>query len=471
MNLNGEDLKRFREGLIRTFPPSTGKLAIVVSDANIGINFNNYQRPDFESNVQTLLESAAGQEQLAKLFKAAVEAAPNNANLKEIKQYIDAFYRVIERVAPDHQDVERCLERVLFTNVRFEWAGRWLKELDQLRHRVCRIEPQPRDDQRADRGLNGWGTGFLVGPDVILTNYHVMSGFVDAANVRVRFDCEYDPNGIISEGRAFSLADNYEILGSRVEELDFALLRLKDPPAHDDIEGNPRGFFSLTDNRIEEREPLLILQHPLGEPLKLAFGSVSSRDNWTNNRLGYNVNTAGGSSGAPCLTQGLDVVALHRQGGLGSYNSGVLMSAIIDYWSQDDQAKRLKEAGLDYLVIEKDSVAPPSGPDINIGTPEITSVNDTLPLILREPIVTRYINLTGGQRNILHYIRDHASGNEQIHQDTIKRRVNEDSVYWRLETLYLMGLVEKNKAGRVKGIQQYAYKLSDACRSLFPNND
>ena len=49
--------------------------------------------------------------------------------------------------------------------------------------------------------------------------------------------------------------------------------------------------------------PLLILQHPSGEPLKVAFGQ-SDGLNANGTRLRHKVNTKLGSSGSPCLTPG-----------------------------------------------------------------------------------------------------------------------------------------------------------------------
>ena len=346
MKLSESDLKRFREALVNAFPAETQKLPIVVDDAGIGINFADYSG-HFVPKVQTLLKETAGMERLTKLFRAAVKAAPDNRELREIKEYVDSYDLVIQKIVPPRGDqaVEQNLEQVLFTKVGFENAGLWLENLDRLRHRICRIEPQPRDE-----GLGGYGTGFLVGSDVILTNDHVARGLVSrAAKAMVRFDCVYDASGKATDGKPYALAPDYQILGSSVDQLDFALLRLNGKPAEDVVGATQRGYVIPTAYTFEQDEPLLILQHPLGEPLKLAFGSVSQRDKWASNRIAYRVNTDNGSSGSPCLTQGLEVGALHRQGA-DDHNSGVLASALIEFWSKDGQAGKLRATGLGNLV-------------------------------------------------------------------------------------------------------------------------
>jgi serine/threonine protein kinase len=83
--------------------------------------------------------------------------------------------------------------------------------------------------------------------------------------------------------------------------------------------------------------------------MKLAFGSVTQRIQWEPNRITYTVNTELGSSGSPCLTQNLDVGALHHYG-LERQNRGVLMSALIAYWNEAEHRDRLRAAGLGHLM-------------------------------------------------------------------------------------------------------------------------
>lgn len=364
MKLSGEELRKIRDSLRQAFPARTEQLDLVVADADIGIDFAEYTGP-YANRIQTLLEYAVGQHQLTKLLKAAVEAAPNNPELSEIAEFVGEYFCFLPRLLTDrdNKDVLGNAERVLFKNVGFQNVRDWLEKLDRLTRVVCRIEPQPRAE-----GIEGYGTGFLVGPDVILTNDHVASGPDGktgfwgrpdrAARVRVRFDCEYTVEGKISDGKEFKLAADFQVLRSPGDQLDFALLRLDGStgrPADDIASGKPRGFVVPASYSFEEAEPLLILQHPKAEPMKLAFGSLTPKKQWTQNRIAYSVNTDGGSSGSPCLTHDLTVGALHHWGSQ-DYNRGVLMSAILAHWNQPENRSHLLAARLGHLVGTKESV-------------------------------------------------------------------------------------------------------------------
>lgn len=66
---------------------------------------------------------------------------------------------------------------------------------------------------------------------------------------------------------------------------------------------------------LEPRAPILILQHLLGDPLKLALDTEAVIEwKFGGLRLRYATNTDWGSSGSPCFTLDWDLVALHHFG-------------------------------------------------------------------------------------------------------------------------------------------------------------
>lgn len=379
MRLSRAELGQIREALRQAFPAAVEELSLVVSDADIGIDFAEYAG-DYPIRIQKLLEQAVGKYRLTKLLDVAVRAAPENPQLSEIAEFVNRYFLFLPR---SRDTALGDAERVLFKNSGFQNVREWLEKLKDLSHIVCRIEPQPRKE-----GLGGYGTGFLVGPNVVMTNDHVASGFWGSADrasrVRIRFDCIYTPDGKSAEGTEHRLASQFEIIRGAGSQLDFALLKLDDrsgPPSEDIIDGKRRGFVVPVAHTFEDSEPLLILQHPQAEPMKLAFGSLSAKSKWRAEHIDYLVNTDGGSSGSPCLTSKLEVAAIHNQGS-NSHNSGVLISAILAECLKPANRSLLLDAGLHHLIGEMERHPPSLLRSPSASTP---TTQDQVPTLTSAP--------------------------------------------------------------------------------------
>jgi hypothetical protein len=246
----------------------------------------------------------------------------------------------------------RGLEAIVQPRLKAVDMDVWREKLAQVEGQVCRIE------------LNGEarGTGFLVGPDLVLTNYHVLEDVIEgrtpAAAATCRFDYKVLADRTTSEGVTAPLhARDWLIDSSRYsqaekekqpsralptpDELDFALVRLARP-----LGGMPlmsggsdtrrqRGWIPLptAQPHIDQDMPLLIPQHPNGAPVKLAIetnGVLSINANGT--RVRYRTNTDHGSSGSPCFSMDWELVALHHMGDPDwlnpKYNEGVPIGVI-----------------------------------------------------------------------------------------------------------------------------------------------
>jgi Trypsin-like peptidase domain/Effector-associated domain 1 len=237
------------------------------------------------------------------------------------------------------------LENIVLAKVPFADIAPWLAKLARAMRRVCRIEPQPLQQSKV-----GYGSGFLVARDVVMTNCHVVEGLASAKPeaVRIRFDHFVDEGEVATpDGRTTSLATEWDLLRSPINELDFALIRLAEPVGDDKLPFGLRSHFGLAPRTAGAADPLLILQHPDAMPLKLALGSITRLDQVAN-RLAYKVNTMPGSSGSPCLSLGLDVVALHHFGS-NETNRGVTLDAIVAKLQEPANATRLAAAGVTLL--------------------------------------------------------------------------------------------------------------------------
>jgi hypothetical protein len=287
----------------------------------------------FEEQVEPLIHRMSAEDQVEHLIRAAQEICPTNKELQ-------AFSAHVKRAEDSPQDAGlEVMVHPLNTMVEPVRFKHWL---ERVMGQVCRIELTT-----ASGGID-YGTGFLIGPDVLLTNHHVvrelLEGVVEPENFVARFDYRIQVEGGQPAGVPYTLAENWlldasppapwelnELLpgGNPTEEhLDIAMLRLADSP------GAERGWMQLSENPkpIEPGSPLYILQHPNGDPLKLAPESHAVLEmNTARTRVRYLTNTLRGSSGAPCFNRNLDLVAIHHRSGVspaGKYNEGVPIDTV-----------------------------------------------------------------------------------------------------------------------------------------------
>ena len=230
--------------------------------------------------------------------------------------------------------------------------GTWREKLAKIEAQVCRLEFNG----------NAKGTGFLVGPDLILTNFHVLEGpihgKVPAAQVACRFDYKVLSDDSRSEGLVVRLHDqDWRVDDSpyskaeaddapdrelpTADELDYALVRLARPVGNEPAgktagaDAPPRRWIEIPEipPALEKDMPLLIAQHPDGSPLKLALDTQSIIGvNGNGTRVRYATNTEHGSSGSPCFNIDWSLVALHHMGDPAwkqpKYNQGIPVGPI-----------------------------------------------------------------------------------------------------------------------------------------------
>ena len=197
------------------------------------------------------------------------------------------------------------------------------------------------------------GTGFLVGPDVVLTAYHTLAGHirdgkpiapspgrcyalfdyydgaplqtiepVPAGSIRIPFaadwliDCKQDmpKDGLFREPDA----DQIQQLATN---LDFALVRLSVPVGRQTrraIGGARRSWVKLKNGSqlaLAQDDRIIIPQHPNGYPQRIDFGRFSQSDSELDKsatRLRYDTETEKGTSGAPCFDQRFSLVGMHN---------------------------------------------------------------------------------------------------------------------------------------------------------------
>jgi V8-like Glu-specific endopeptidase len=215
---------------------------------------------------------------------------------------------------------------------------------------------------RIEIGGKAKGTGFLVGDDLLITNWHVVKGGVKGAVAR--FDHNIFTAGGNGGGRAVPFAAEWQVASSPHEPVpvetgvdgppagtwDFALVRLAKPvgaqalgPNPDNAGAEKRGSYVLDGSpyQFEEAEPIFILGHPEGRPVQLSYASPAGvKETEHHNRVRYQTNTEGGSSGSPVFNRDWRIVALHHASGPTSipgefhlqhdkFNQGVPISGVV----------------------------------------------------------------------------------------------------------------------------------------------
>lgn len=196
----------------------------------------------------------------------------------------------------------------------------WIERGVEVARSVCRILTP-----------DGLGTGFLAGPDMIMTNNHVIGDPAAAADSVIEFDYQQDRTGQLLPTSRYRL-DPARFRTSSA--LDYTLVGVK--PEAGKAPLTTWGALHLNPNADPLRgEHVVIVQHPNGGLKQIVLTS-----NWVLAPkppvLHYTTDTMPGSSGSPVFNDSWHVVAIHHSavpaaGGGSKYqyvNEGILMSAI-----------------------------------------------------------------------------------------------------------------------------------------------
>jgi endonuclease G len=209
-------------------------------------------------------------------------------------------------------DLPERKERVIHTDDRVPFD--FLERGRMAGASVALVSVRRYDHQQPSRKPPVEGTGWMIGPRLMITAHHVVNargdGEADASDPDLHKQASsatatFDYDGEGHEGRRIEV----DALEACDPQLDFALLRLKTDPEVPPLE------LAEHPPRIDERHhpPLNIIQHPQGRPKQVALrNNLATTAKGRPTDLGYFSDTEIGSSGAPVFDDNWRVVAIHR---------------------------------------------------------------------------------------------------------------------------------------------------------------
>lgn len=306
-------------------------------------NLDAIVRPDnLRGMVYTLVQAAEAQGWLNDLVAKARESRPQNADLAD----------VAERLGLSSLSAADVILETGFRSPNTRLNPSLFRErLGAIEAQVCRV----------DVGGRSFGTGFLVGIDLVLTADFVLhdihEGRVEPSQVRMRFDYKVDRSGApLTSGTQFGLQREWLVArseyGEGPEQLGYAIIRVDSSPgaqpiggASDESTAALRRWMEVAEHppQVTPGDGLLMVHYPDGKPLQLATsgeGVVGLSKDYT--RVYHRLDALPGSSGAPCFNFDFDVVAFHIGYGVyaerdvpGEVGLAVLMAAV-----QEDLRRR-----------------------------------------------------------------------------------------------------------------------------------
>jgi endonuclease G len=174
---------------------------------------------------------------------------------------------LIEPRASDPTGFERVIGESDLTSINYLDRGR------RAAAAVCRIRV-PAD------GGEWYGTGFLVGPRLLMTNQHVLGNPGEASQAEAEFGYEHDLDGVLQAPVRFNLRP-HEIFFTDAE-LDVTFVSVS-PLSDSGVPIDRYGWLPLLplSGKGVDKEWVTIIQHPDGGPKQISIRSsriVSLKD-------------------------------------------------------------------------------------------------------------------------------------------------------------------------------------------------
>ncbi len=163
---------------------------------------------------------------------------------------------------------------------------------------------------------DGFATGFVVGAELLLTNWHVFAERADAIGCGAQFGYERNDSGLLDAGVAFELDPDSFFLSDAA--LDIAIVGIHNTPAvgSGSLANFGRVKLIPAQGKILVGHPISIIQHPDGRHKHWGVRQnkllLEPQDG--DLFLTYSTDTLEGSSGSPAFNYDWELVAVHHSG-------------------------------------------------------------------------------------------------------------------------------------------------------------
>lgn len=281
------------------------------------------------SVVSAAVQLADGQGWLEQLVRAAASGAPLSVPLKDLSVELGL---VPLPSAPVHTPPlvtpgDGALQEVIRKRRPPILMQLFSERLQVISRTVCWIglkDPLQNNPQL--------GSGFLVGPNLLLTNFHVVRRLINKELERGAVICRFDHLSGSASGASAGLGEDWcidhaswassdEFVGGgapTADDLDYALVRLNSDVGSGLVHGAERGWLRIAADPppVLKDDLLFVVQHPARVEQqegaqRIAFGVVMGFEH-DDRRIRYDTGTTPGSSGSPAFTVDLQPTALHQ---------------------------------------------------------------------------------------------------------------------------------------------------------------
>ena len=260
------------------------------------------KRSDFNNRNDVRLQEDSNLQNRIKSFHEAKITSDRKAGNNSLKNISNFRKVLVEHNNSDPNGFERILNESDLLSVNFLTRG------IEAAKSVCRIRVPVR---------GGWyGTGFLVGPNLMMTNNHVISDKREASQCEVEFNYEHDKDGVLKHPIGFNLHPDDIFFTSKDLDVTFVSISTN---SNAGIPIERFGYLRLLpiSGKGLPGEWVTIIQHPNGDPKQMTIRENQILEGDSNDApkkfIHYTTDTDPGSSGSPVLNDQWQVVAIHHK--------------------------------------------------------------------------------------------------------------------------------------------------------------